>query len=106
MFDDADIQQCYRRSESIIPQQALALANSRVSLEMAVHWRAGWTPTAHYRENNSLKQRSFPCFHEHLTTWNSRHASLRFRNLTASTTRTKGGPGERSCTLCSITTTL
>ncbi|MFG0332285.1 MAG: DUF1549 domain-containing protein, partial [Maioricimonas sp. JB049] len=35
MFDDADIQQCYRRAESIIPQQALALANSRVSLEMA-----------------------------------------------------------------------
>jgi mono/diheme cytochrome c family protein len=35
MFDDADIEQCYRRSESIIPQQALALSNSRLSLEMA-----------------------------------------------------------------------
>ncbi len=35
MFDDADILQCYRRSESIVPQQALALSNSKVSLEMA-----------------------------------------------------------------------
>lgn len=35
MFDDADILQCYRRSESIVPQQALALANSKVSIEMA-----------------------------------------------------------------------
>ncbi|MDA1016582.1 MAG: PSD1 and planctomycete cytochrome C domain-containing protein, partial [Planctomycetota bacterium] len=35
MFDDADILQCYRRSESIIPQQALTLANSRISLSMA-----------------------------------------------------------------------
>jgi len=29
MFDDADILRCYRRSESIIPQQALALINAR-----------------------------------------------------------------------------
>jgi len=35
MFDDADLFQCYRRTESIVPQQALALANSKVSLEMA-----------------------------------------------------------------------
>jgi len=35
MFDDADIQRCYRRSESIVPQQALAMANSRVTLEMS-----------------------------------------------------------------------
>ena len=33
MFDNADILQCYRRSESIVPQQALALANAAVSLE-------------------------------------------------------------------------
>ncbi|MBX3421011.1 MAG: PSD1 domain-containing protein [Pirellulaceae bacterium] len=37
MFDDADLLQCYRRSESIVPQQALALANSRLSMEMSVH---------------------------------------------------------------------
>ncbi len=35
MFDDADLLQCYRRSESIVPQQALALANSKLSIEMA-----------------------------------------------------------------------
>lgn len=35
MFDDADLLQCYRRSESIVPQQALALANSQLSLSTA-----------------------------------------------------------------------
>ena len=35
MFDDADLMQCYRRSESIVPQQALALANSELSMNMA-----------------------------------------------------------------------
>jgi hypothetical protein len=35
MFDDADLLQCYRRSESIVPQQALALANSDVSMQSA-----------------------------------------------------------------------
>ena len=35
MFDDADLLQCYRRSESIVPQQALALANSKLSMTMA-----------------------------------------------------------------------
>ena len=35
MFDDADILRCYRRDESIVPQQALALANSRLALETA-----------------------------------------------------------------------
>ncbi len=35
MFDDADLLQCYRRSESIVPQQALALANSKLAMEMS-----------------------------------------------------------------------
>ena len=35
LFDNADILQCYRRAESIVPQQALALANSAISIEMA-----------------------------------------------------------------------
>ncbi|MBT5125184.1 MAG: DUF1553 domain-containing protein [Planctomycetaceae bacterium] len=34
-FDDADVTQCYRRGESIIPQQALALANSKLALTMS-----------------------------------------------------------------------
>lgn len=35
MFDDADILQCYRRSESIVPQQALALSNSQLAISMS-----------------------------------------------------------------------
>ncbi len=35
-FDDASILACYRRTESVIPQQALALANSRLSMDAAV----------------------------------------------------------------------
>ena len=35
MFDDADILTCYRRSESVVPQQALALANSKLALAMS-----------------------------------------------------------------------
>src|SRR5262249_44621074 len=34
-FDAADVLQCYRRDESVLPQQARALANSRVTLQMA-----------------------------------------------------------------------
>ena len=35
IFDHADHLRCYRRSESVVPQQALALSNSRLALEMA-----------------------------------------------------------------------
>ncbi|MCO6456258.1 MAG: DUF1553 domain-containing protein, partial [Pirellulaceae bacterium] len=35
MFDDADILACYRRSESIVPQQALTLSNSKFAMTMA-----------------------------------------------------------------------
>jgi hypothetical protein len=35
VFDDASVRECYRRSESIVPQQALALSNSKLSLTMA-----------------------------------------------------------------------
>ena len=35
MFDDADILRCYRRQESIVPQQALALANSQLGYNAA-----------------------------------------------------------------------
>jgi len=34
-FDNANILGCYRRSTSVLPQQTLALANSKVALEMA-----------------------------------------------------------------------
>lgn len=35
MFDDASVLDCYRRAESIVPQQALALENSPLVTEMA-----------------------------------------------------------------------
>ncbi len=35
MFDNADVLQCYRRTDSIVPQQALALANAGISLDAA-----------------------------------------------------------------------
>lgn len=34
-FDDASVLDCYRRAESIVPQQALALENSQLANEMA-----------------------------------------------------------------------
>jgi hypothetical protein len=34
-FDDADVFACYRRSQSIVPQQALAMMNSREAIEAA-----------------------------------------------------------------------
>ena len=33
-FDDANVLDCYRRAESIVPQQALALENSNLAMEM------------------------------------------------------------------------
>lgn len=35
MFDDAKVQECYRRAESVVPQQALALENSRLASRAA-----------------------------------------------------------------------
>lgn len=35
IFDDANVLECYRRSESIVPQQALALENSPLATAMA-----------------------------------------------------------------------
>lgn len=35
MFDDANVLDCYRRAESIVPQQALALENSPLASQMA-----------------------------------------------------------------------
>jgi hypothetical protein len=35
MFDEARVKECYRREQSIIPQQALALSNSKLVLDAA-----------------------------------------------------------------------
>ena len=39
-FDDAEIFACYRRSETIVPQQALTMSNSRLALETARRLRS------------------------------------------------------------------
>lgn len=36
MFDNANVLDCYRREESVVPQQALAMTNSRLSHDCAV----------------------------------------------------------------------
>ena len=41
-FDDADIFACYRRSQSIVPQQALAMMNSREAIEAAEQLTSGF----------------------------------------------------------------
>ncbi|MEX0702761.1 MAG: DUF1553 domain-containing protein, partial [Planctomycetales bacterium] len=35
LFDAANVNECYRRSETIVPQQALALVNSQLSIEQS-----------------------------------------------------------------------
>jgi len=35
VFDDAGVQECYRREQNIMPQQALALSNSKAALDAA-----------------------------------------------------------------------
>jgi hypothetical protein len=35
LFDGANVLECYRRSESVVPQQALALSNSKFARQMA-----------------------------------------------------------------------
>jgi hypothetical protein len=40
LFDDASVLECYRRAESIVPQQALAVSNSRLALGAAARINA------------------------------------------------------------------
>ena len=53
-FDDASVLECYRRSESIVPAQALALSNSRLALTTAakigdrLHKRLGTVDDAQF----------------------------------------------------------
>ena len=43
-FDDADVFACYRRSESIVPQQALAMMNSQTANTAAKHIASSFKP--------------------------------------------------------------
>ena len=44
LFDSPNVVECYRRSESIVPQQALALANGALTLNMARDLAAQMSP--------------------------------------------------------------
>ena len=52
-FDDADVFACYRRSESIVPQQALAMMNSQTATaaakQIAATFKPGMSPEAFAR---------------------------------------------------------
>ena len=57
MFDEATVTECYRREESIVPQQALALTNSRLVLDAIapIADRLTQTATATYTQNDSSR---------------------------------------------------
>ncbi|MEZ6128852.1 MAG: PSD1 and planctomycete cytochrome C domain-containing protein [Planctomycetaceae bacterium] len=59
MFDDADLLQCYRRSESIVPQQALGLANSELSMNQASKIAARITATLPSADNADFVNAAF-----------------------------------------------
>ncbi len=55
LFDAANVEECYRRSESVIPQQALALANSPLALAQSrvLAKRLSDSLAAHKTETNA-----------------------------------------------------
>ena len=55
-FDDADIFACYRRKTSIVPQQALAMLNSRASAEAAGHILKTMNTPVKLNDNDLIKQ--------------------------------------------------
>lgn len=59
MFDDADHLQCYRRSESIVPQQALALSNSKLSHTSATDIEKRITATLTEDDREAFIRESF-----------------------------------------------
>jgi hypothetical protein len=51
LFDGASVNECYRRSTSVVPQQALAMANSKLFLEQSRLLAAGlWKPIAKQKD--------------------------------------------------------
>jgi hypothetical protein len=59
MFDDADLLQCYRRSESIVPQQALALANSRLAMTISQKIAKAVSGSLHANDQSSFVDVAF-----------------------------------------------
>lgn len=59
MFDDASVLECYRRSESIVPQQALALENSGLATSMAERISRQITSTNPDQTNDAFVRAAF-----------------------------------------------
>ena len=59
MFDDASVQECYRREQSIVPQQALALANSKQALNAAAKIAARLQARPEYADDEEFIRAAF-----------------------------------------------
>jgi hypothetical protein len=59
MFDDADVLHCYRRTESIVPQQALTMANSKLTLALARRLAAKLTQELSATGDRAADDRAF-----------------------------------------------
>ena len=84
IFDAANPTECYRRAETIVPQQALALANSPLALDMArltagdLAQQSGAEPTA--ANNSAFINAAFTRILGRTPTDEERHACAAFLN--------------------------
>ncbi len=58
-YDDASVLECYRRAESIVPQQALALENSQFATDMAAKVAARIERISHAHSNDVFARLAF-----------------------------------------------
>jgi hypothetical protein len=58
-FDEATVKECYRREQSIVPQQALALTNSRLALDAAPRIAARLTQELQSKTGSSIEDEAF-----------------------------------------------
>lgn len=59
MFDDASVLECYRRADSIVPQQALALENSPLASELASKIAAQISASATFSSDEEFVRAAF-----------------------------------------------
>ncbi|MDA1046249.1 MAG: PSD1 and planctomycete cytochrome C domain-containing protein [Verrucomicrobia bacterium] len=59
MFNDADHLQCYRRSESVVPQQALAMSNSKLAIEIASAIAAQLSQASPKNDQDAFVEKAF-----------------------------------------------
>ena len=59
MFDDASVLECYRRADSIVPQQALALENSELASRLALRIAARISDNSALRSDEDFVRAAF-----------------------------------------------